>query len=605
QSGLWYPKGGDKTLVYAAGLWIGGYVHDAGYEDPLTVTVAQYSYDYTPGQFDPDGNFFDGYDDPAYKVYKIDRGDNEATNPDYANWPFDQGAPYVDENGNGRYDPGEPPLIFGDQTLFSVYTDADPERHINNNGSRFQVIGLEVQQTTFGYNRPGLADVIFNKYKIVNRGGHNLDEAYIMIWSDADLGGARDDYAGCDPDLDVGFCYNASNNDQQYGTATPCVGFQFIQGPLIPEVDSQIVLPDGRVFEGMTTLPMTSFKKWMYGGDSPDNAQETYWFMQGLDGKNNGNQIINPVTGEVTTFMLDGDPVEGTGWLDRHPSNRYIAPSTGPVDLPVWQDSDNDGQAELGEPGVQELVIAVVVGQGVDRLNSVSAMKYNAQYAAYAYWRNFAPWQTPAQPIVTAVELDREIVLYWDDQAEQDQADNPFKFEGYSIYQLVYPGDPQPTWIATFDVVNAVAVIFQPIFEDGVFIDRIVQRGSDSGIQRSFQITEDYINGGPLQNEQTYYYALTAYTYNPDPESTIKSRESPLQDPPLALTPHRPPLDFPFVNDYGDTLDVSHPAGASDGQVRVYVVDPTALTGHDYQVYFKEMTDLESCGYIIDPGTGG
>ncbi|MCP4707938.1 MAG: hypothetical protein GY869_04870, partial [Planctomycetes bacterium] len=173
--------------------------------------------------------------DPAYKVYKINRGDNEATNPNYANWPFDQGAPYVDENGNGRYDPEEPPLLIGDQTLYSVYTDADPERHVNNNGSRYQVIGLEVQQTTFGYTQPGLQDVVFNKYKLVNKGGYNLDQAYIMIWSDPDLGGAGDDYVGCDLDLDVGYCYNASNNDRLYGTATPCVGFQIIQGLLVPE----------------------------------------------------------------------------------------------------------------------------------------------------------------------------------------------------------------------------------------------------------------------------------------------------------------------------------------------------------------------------------
>jgi hypothetical protein len=38
--------------------------------------------------------------------------------------------------------------------------------------------------------------------------------------------------------------------------------------------------------------------------------------MQGMDAKNGGLQIIDPTSGYVTTYMYNGDPVMGAGWLD-------------------------------------------------------------------------------------------------------------------------------------------------------------------------------------------------------------------------------------------------------------------------------------------------
>jgi len=54
-------------------------------------------------------------DSLRYRVYKISKGDDD-TNPDYAGWPDDYGAP-VDINGE--------PVILGDQTLWTVYNALD------------------------------------------------------------------------------------------------------------------------------------------------------------------------------------------------------------------------------------------------------------------------------------------------------------------------------------------------------------------------------------------------------------------------------------------------------------------------------------------------
>ncbi|MCP4708032.1 MAG: hypothetical protein GY869_05370, partial [Planctomycetes bacterium] len=379
-------------------------------------------------------------------------------------------------------------------------------------GSRFQVIGLEVQQTTFGYARPGLEDVIFIKYKIVNKGGYNLEEAYIMIWIDPDLWQSHDDLVGCDTTSSLGYCYNSTNNDPQFGSAPPAVGFQIIQGLLVPTEleDSIVTLPDGREFPDMQLTRMTAFLKYINGTD-PDNHHETYWYMMGLDAKCNACRFTNPITNEETSFFHTGDPVANEGWLDSNPADKRMGLSTGPFDLPLWQDIDGNGQPDLGEPGVQELVIAVLVGQGADRLNSISALKSNARVAHYAFWHNLFEPEIPAQPAVTTTALDEEIILYWDDRAEENDPDNPFLFEGYNVYQFDGPDDPNPARIATFDLINGVGTIIQPGFVDNIFGEYAVQHGSDSGLRRLIHITGDFLDDSPLQNGQNYYYAVTAY----------------------------------------------------------------------------------------------
>ncbi|MBD3298232.1 MAG: hypothetical protein GF341_06225, partial [candidate division Zixibacteria bacterium] len=110
--GLYFTKHLDRTVVYAAGLWIGAVV-----DGQPRVTVAEYSDEYVPGPmlggtFQPDR--------PEYRVYKISAGDTPASNPDYADWPFDQGAPALkDHAGDDSLDAnGERiPLLKGSQAL--------------------------------------------------------------------------------------------------------------------------------------------------------------------------------------------------------------------------------------------------------------------------------------------------------------------------------------------------------------------------------------------------------------------------------------------------------------------------------------------------------
>lgn len=184
-SGLEFPKGTGKTAVFASGLWIGGKVND-----DLRVVVAEYSFEYKPGPILPDGTPANP-DDDRYRVFKINRGDGPE-NPDYAQWPIEDGAP---ANADGT------PQVLGDQTIWTVYNDGNESGHTN---MQTKPLGIEVQQTTFAFNRTGpLGNVIFVKFKLINKGGNLIDSTYVSLWSDPDLGQFDNDLVGSDWEYEV------------------------------------------------------------------------------------------------------------------------------------------------------------------------------------------------------------------------------------------------------------------------------------------------------------------------------------------------------------------------------------------------------------------
>lgn len=121
----------NKTPLFAGGIWLGAVDVLSG--DTL-IALSEYSSEFVPGPMV--GGTFQP-DQPEFKVYKIHR-DSLANNPneDYLNWPSDQGAPTL---------PGGVPLILGDQTLWTVFNDANPATHTNDAGETAPM-GIEVQQ---------------------------------------------------------------------------------------------------------------------------------------------------------------------------------------------------------------------------------------------------------------------------------------------------------------------------------------------------------------------------------------------------------------------------------------------------------------------------
>jgi hypothetical protein len=472
-SGLIYPKGSTKTAVFAAGPWLGAKV---GSE--VRVAVGEYSQEFVPGPmvggtFQPDNGRF--------RSYKIVRGNT--TSADYLNWPVDQGAP-LDSTGA--------PALLGDAMIWSVYNDADPGAHSNQAGST-NPLGVEVQQSTFAYNRSGaLGNIIFVRFKLINKGGNQLDSMFVSAWSDPDLGGATDDLVGCDTTRSLGYVYNATNTDQLYGGTTPAVGFDFFRGPIVPSGTPGV----------FDTLGMASFNKYINGTD-PKSSGETYNFMKGLNA--DGTPIINPVTSQITRFQVSGDPVANTGWLDTSPADRRLQLSTGPFSM---------------APGdSQEITIAIIVGQGTDRLSSITDLKNKDDQAQIVFDLNFDIPAPPPAPTVYAQELDRKIRLIWDQAAVGTHSANAilgqdFVFEGFRVWQLPSQGGfSDARVIATYDEVNGFASLYSDLFNPAVGgIERLkVVSGPDEGLRFQIDITQDAFRGGRLVNNKPYYFAVTAY----------------------------------------------------------------------------------------------
>jgi len=84
-----------------------------------------------------------------------------------------------------------------------------------------------------------------------------------------------------------------------------------------------------------------------------------YWYQLGLDAKNNGDPYV--CNDHPVRYHCSGDPVTGTGWLDIAPDDRRMMASIGPYDF---------------RPGdTQQVIVQLAVGQGDDRLSSITSLR--------------------------------------------------------------------------------------------------------------------------------------------------------------------------------------------------------------------------------------
>ncbi|MCB2230820.1 T9SS type A sorting domain-containing protein [bacterium] len=203
--------------------------------------------------------------------------------------------------------------------------------------------------------------VVYLQYELFNKGGNQIDSMFVSIWADPDIGGAGDDFYGCDSILDIIYAYNADNNDEQYGASPPAAGFRVLYGPRVPGSIADTAFYFGQFYPGFDNLGMTATNKYINGLD-PNNHIETFRYMKGLyaDG--------SPYTYNMqpTTYVHSGNPLTGTGDLDIAPADRRMMGSMGPITM---------------MPGDSQYVLVMfAVGQGTDRLSSISQM-YNVMSA--------------------------------------------------------------------------------------------------------------------------------------------------------------------------------------------------------------------------------
>ncbi len=608
-SGLEWPKGSGKLAVFQSGIWLASGRSKApggDWQPEIRTAAAEYAVEFIPGTIDGlDGHIYeihraevDAFLENDFTTFStmsaelpITEGDARTTSivsfptQDFENWPADLGAPWVDANGDGIYNitDGDYPDILGDQFHWYVMNDGDAATHTPLWGTT--PMDVEVQASLFGFNQSGaLGDILFIRWVIENKGDDELDSVYVSMWHDDDVGDATDDLVGCDVDLSLGYTYNDTDGDNSYGVEVPAAGADFFQGPIVPSVGdtASILTWDSENSYHLQTipdykqLPLTSFVKYINGSQDfkdPETSEEAYRYMNGLIGIS-GEPYTDPITGNPSVFVHDGDPVAGTGWLDDDPGDRRYLMTSGPFSF---------------APGdVQEVVGCIIIAGGSDWAKSITKLKYFDKFAQAAFDANFDVCSPPI-PTVSVAQLDEKIILSFEEGSEnvENFICAEYTFEGYNIYQGESPNGPWER-ITTFDLVNDIKTIMDLELDEttGEILELQSQFGTDSGIEHHIELTEDEINSGHLINSRKYYYAVTAYAYDPDAAQRV------IESPTNAITaiPMEPGLGSDIEATYHDLLEVNHTSGIAGLEVYAQVIDPYQLTGDDYSLYFTTDT---------------
>ncbi|MCK4632062.1 MAG: right-handed parallel beta-helix repeat-containing protein, partial [candidate division Zixibacteria bacterium] len=318
QGGLIYPYTGiadilngtnDNTLVYAAGIWIGAI--DAS--DDTLVTVAEFSSEYIPGPMSGGTFMPDALSNDAYRVYKLHSDSTGVnSNTDYDEWPTSQGAP-LDGSLN--------PLLLGNQTLWTVFNDADASLHDNEAGTTAP-LGIEVRQLVWAADSAGQDNAVFLDYRLYNKGAKSLYDVYVSFWFDPDIGEPWDDLTGCDTTCDRFFAFNGDAWDREYGAVPGALAGKLIQGPVVPSSGDTAAYFNDTII-GYKNLGMTSFHK-LINITEPSHSRESYRYMAGLDA--DGDPLANG-----TKYQYPGNPITMTGDIDTDARECRILVTTGPI----------------------------------------------------------------------------------------------------------------------------------------------------------------------------------------------------------------------------------------------------------------------------------
>jgi hypothetical protein len=405
-----YPNGLPVGVIHTEGICWGGLVYD-GQDQKVRVNGNTYSpgcspitrlyrvrTDYYKADLTNDAeNFFmkDRKDITAEDLETI----KNQYEKDWNEWPAERGAPYYDTDKDNKYNPdvdvpGVPGAL---QTIWINYKD-----DLSNSLYGSDPIGLEIQETYWAYTSLNpIGNVIYKKVDIIYSGtsttppGSRIDSMYICEWGNTHVGYSGDDYIGTDSTLNLGYTYNSADPDPdyiQFGLAPPAVGYSIIQGvSKFTGDNSDSAIFNFKWVKGnnyFNPKPLTAAILHRLGGTFADpqfnytGSLEFYNLMRGYNPDPPypaSDLFFRPFEfggpfGGYGTYMLPGDPVTSTGWIDGildGPGGRRMWLMNGPFSM------------NLGDTA--EVVIALVGGMGENHLASVTNLKYNTEGANLFY----------------------------------------------------------------------------------------------------------------------------------------------------------------------------------------------------------------------------
>ena len=445
-------------------------------------------------------------------------------------------APFFDQDGNNIYDPtkGDFPIIgvskdgvlqptYADQMIFWVIND-NGQIHGRTGGVP---IGVQVNCLAFAYSTAdALNDMTFYTFEITKKTPNPLYETYMGYFVDTDLGDATDDYIGCDTVRDMGYVYNSTAVDGQYGPNPPIVAVDYFEGPLAD---------DG------SELGLSSFVYFVNGtgGQSdPDVAAEFRNYQTGFwkDGSPivAGGNHYPPQTGNVrTNYCFPGNPsVSGSQSMagTNYPADdiRFVQ-NSGPFTLIPGQTQ----RITLG-------VVAVFPSNYTGTPDIDKELGIADDLAQNLFDNSFDIIDGPDAPTLSIRELPNKLIInlvnesssnnfgekYSEKHALPDNGvvgnDSLYKFQGYKVYQL----KTETVTAQDLNDESKAKLIYQTDIKDGVstvynYFNNNVGGynaesqviGANEGINRTFVVTDDAFatDASTLVNNKKYFFAAIAY----------------------------------------------------------------------------------------------
>jgi hypothetical protein len=467
-----------ETIIFDHGPWLVGKVDG---EPILSIIEWFRAWNYSPGPIinGQAAMLIHPEDSLKYRAYKITQGDDN-TNPDYAEWPVEYGAP-VKPNGD--------PLIKGYQTIWSVYNSFDTTASIYGglwNGP-LTSYPIEIHQTVFakqGFQSDSIdifSNVVFFEWEIINKSNSTIDSSYFGFWSDIDFGTVTQNNPGVDTLHQLGYCWDEA--ESIYDSLFPAVGYVLLYGPSVASPGNTATYK-GRNLPDHKNLQLNAFRG--IGDDSIWNMPliapvhsmlESQYVARGFQA--DGNPIINPFTNQVTTFPFSGDPVTGEGWI-------YDLLTSGGAGFVFFS-----GPFTLAPSDTQWAMIAVVPGLGTDRLNSITQMRRKVEILRSLPYDSLA-FGTLSYPIT---DVEEEIPIVSNFKLEQNYPNpfNPTTNIGFRIANFGF------VTLKVYDILgNEIATLVNEELSAGEYE---VEFNTSSG--SSFRLVRNLTSG-------IYFYTLRA-----------------------------------------------------------------------------------------------
>ena len=511
---------------------------------------------------------------------------------------------------------------YGDQVIFLTFddkTNADlyyPE--ISGywyKSQRGYCIGAEVQAHVIGFQEAYIGKTVIFDLQIINTSRWDYDDVYLGIYYEAKIPwysikrslpyyGMKTRYIKNEycPELGAVFPYNLNYNYNRegYDDDDPTYfGVLFLKTPLArnDNVDND---GDGFVDEadgeelGLTAWHFFSEYLPYYFGRREDVQFKL------LKGDTTG---LRDLIGEDCFFPN----VEGVLDLnfDAPDQIRYYTSYFG-YQLPkgVLEAVNNlmsCGPIEWSSGDTLHFVFGILAADNLEEL------KGNAQIASKVVQNDYRRMESPPIPKATAVSEDGKVTLYWNNSAEaaEDFITGYQDFEGYKIYRTSVDPINNDWGTRLFDD-KGKQIGYLPVarcdLDNGIYgfekAYPFLNLGDDTGLFHTWTDTN-------VTNGVTYWYSVCSYDHGIIDDEQFNPLHFPISpmkecykgiDPEISTNLVKAIPGLQAANFKLPSIKVEKIIATSgNGPITALIIDPFAITGHDYLMSFEDST----FGYAI------